>query len=51
MAGAVPADAPHAAAEAARETLGGAVQAADQLPGDRGAGVVSAPCAGGGRRG
>ena len=32
MAGAVTADAPHAAAEAARETLGGAVQAADQLP-------------------
>jgi DHA2 family multidrug resistance protein-like MFS transporter len=32
MANAIPADAPHAAAEAARETLGGAVQAADQLP-------------------
>jgi MFS transporter, DHA2 family, multidrug resistance protein len=32
MAGVVPADAPQAAAEAARDTLGGAVQAADQLP-------------------
>lgn len=32
MAGAVPADAPLAAAEAARDTLGGAVDAADQLP-------------------
>jgi DHA2 family multidrug resistance protein-like MFS transporter len=32
MAAVVPADAPHAAVEAARDTLGGAVQAADQLP-------------------
>jgi len=39
---AVPAEVPAAAADAARDTLGGALAAAQQLPGDLGAGLVEA---------
>lgn len=42
MAGAIPADVPHQAASAARDTLGGALAAAQQLPGGTGAALLDA---------
>jgi len=41
MANAVPADVPHSVADAARETLGGALAAAQQLPGETGTALLA----------
>ena len=38
----VPADVPHAAAEAARDSLGGALAVAERLPGDSGRALIDA---------